>query len=265
VALNPRIRDWAGRTVWLVGASTGIGRATAALLHARGAQVVVSARGASALEAFVAAHPGSLALPLDATDRPAMQAAAAQIVQRFGRIDLAMYCAGTYRAMRATAFDFEVALQHVQINQVGALVMLDAVMPQLLRQAAQPDPRLGAGHISLVSSVAGYRGLPQSLAYGPTKAALINLAETLHLDLEDRAIGVSVINPGFVETPLTAQNQFRMPALITPEAAAAEIVQGWESGRFEIHFPRRFTLWMKAMRHLGYGAYFAAVRRSTGL
>jgi NAD(P)-dependent dehydrogenase (short-subunit alcohol dehydrogenase family) len=225
----------------------------------------VSARSAAALDAFVAEHPGSEALALDATDRAAVKNAAERIVNTHGRIDLAMYCAGTYRAMRATEFDFDVAQQHVQVNYVGALVMLDAVLPVVLKQARQPDPRLGAGHISLVSSVAGYRGLPQSLAYGPTKAALINLAETMHMDLEALRIGVSVINPGFVETPLTAQNSFRMPALMSPEDAAKAIVRGWEDGRFEIHFPKRFTLWLKALRLLGYGAYFAAVRRSTGL
>ncbi len=265
MALNPRITAWQGRTVWLVGASTGIGRATAARLHALGARVVVSARTAAPLEAFVQAHPGSEALPLDATDRVAMKAAATHIVERHGRIDLALYCAGVYRAMRATSFDLDQAVQHVQVNHVGALVMLDAVLPQLLAQARHPHPQFGAGHLSLISSVAGYRGLPQSLAYGPTKAALINLAENLHLDLAPHRLGVSLINPGFVETPLTAQNAFRMPALITPEEAAEAIVQGWARGDFEIHFPKRFTLMLKGLRHLGYGAYFAAVRRATGL
>ncbi len=259
--LNPRIESWAGRTVWLVGASTGIGRATASRLHGLGARVVVSARNGPALDDFVAAPAGSQALVLDATDRAALHAAAAQIVGAHGGIDLAMYCAGTYAAMRATDFNLETALRHVQVNQVGALYLLDAVLPQLLQQG-----RAGrGGHISLVSSVAGYRGLPQSLAYGPTKAALINLAETLYLDLQPLGVGVSLINPGFVETPLTAQNTFRLPALITPDQAARAIVDGWGRGDFEIHFPKRFTLWLKGLRLLGYGAYFAAVRRSTGL
>ena len=271
MALNPRIRSWAGRTVWLVGASTGIGRATASRLHSLGARVIVSARNQGALDKFVAEHARSDALALDATDRAAMHDAAAHIVRVHGRIDLAVYCAGIYSAMRATEFNFDVAERHVQVNYVGALVMLDAVLPHVLAQARKAGAgKVGArdtfrGHISLVSSVAGYRGLPQSLAYGPTKAALINLAETLHLDLEPMGVGVSVINPGFVETPLTAKNDFRMPALITPEQAAVAIVRGWEAGDFEIHFPKRFTLWLKALRHLGYGAYFAAVRRSTGL
>ena len=262
--LNPRIDSWAGRTVWLVGASTGIGRATAARLHGLGARVIVSARSRDALDSFVAEHPRSDAIALDATDRDAMHDAAARIVSVHGRIDLAMYCAGTYAAMRATDFDLDVALRHTRINYDGALVMLDAVLPQMLRQA-KAGHKLGAGHISLVSSVAGFRGLPQSLAYGPTKAALINLAETLYLDLQPQGIAVSIINPGFVETPLTAHNQFKMPALITPDEAALEILRGWRHGDFEIHFPKRFTGWLKAMRHLPYSAYFATVRRSTGL
>ena len=121
------------------------------------------------------------------------------------------------------------------------------------------------GHVSLVSSVAGFRGLPKSLAYGPTKAALINLAEALYLDLHALGMGVSVVNPGFVATPLTARNDFTMPALITPEAAAAAIVRGWEDGEFDIHFPKRFTRWMKWLRLLPYRWYFPAVRRFTGL
>ena len=262
MSLNPRIERWAGKTVWLVGASTGIGRATATALHAAGARVVVSARGREALDRFVGEHPGSDAIALDATDRDAMRDAAQHIARVHGRIDLAMYCAGTYKPMRAPAFELDVALQHVQVNYVGALYMLDAVLPVLQAQAKAGKE---AGHISLVSSVAGFRGLPQSLAYGPTKAALINLAETLYLDLQPLGIGVSLINPGFVETPLTAQNQFKMPALITPEDAAREILRGWKKGEFEIHFPKRFTFWMHALRHLGYGPYFAAVRRSTGL
>ena len=255
--LNPRIENWSAKVVWLVGASTGIGRATAELLHEHGAQVVVSARNAAALQAFEAQHAGSLGLALDATDRAAMTAAAQRIVERFGRIDLAVYCAGYYKAMRATQFDLDEMLKHDQVNYVGALHMLDVVLPVLLRQQA--------GHVSLVSSVAGYRGLPNSLAYGPTKAALINLAQTLYLDLHPLGIGASVINPGFVETPLTSKNEFTMPALITPEQAAQEILRGWEAGEFEIHFPKRFTLWLKALSHVGDWLYFKAIRRATGL
>ncbi|MCI1192533.1 SDR family NAD(P)-dependent oxidoreductase [Calidifontimicrobium sp. SYSU G02091] len=259
--LNPPITDWTGRVVWLVGASSGIGRATAEHLHALGARVVVSARNAAALDAFAAQHAGSVAVALDATDRDAMRTAAVRIVERHGRIDLAVYCAGHYKPMRATAFDLDDALRHQQVNYVGALHLLDAVLPHLLRQAGAGQP----AHLSLVSSVAGYRGLPKSLAYGPTKAALINLAETLYLDLHPLGVGVSVINPGFVDTPLTAQNEFRMPALIGSDEAARQIVAGWQKGRFEIHFPKRFTHALKALSVLSDALYFAAIRRATGL
>lgn len=255
--MNPRITDWSGKRAWIVGASSGIGRATASLLHARGAQVIVSARGSAALAHFVATHPGAEALALDVTDAGSLHAAAASLRQRHGDVHLVMYCAGHYRAMSAATFDLAEALKHQHVNYVGALNLLDAVLPMLLLQADAGT----AAHLSLVSSVAGYRGLPQALAYGPTKAALINLAETLYLDVAARGVGVSLINPGFVETPLTAQNRFPMPALMQPEAAAAAIVQGWERGAFEIHFPKRFTLALKMLRPLADSLYFAAVRR----
>jgi NAD(P)-dependent dehydrogenase (short-subunit alcohol dehydrogenase family) len=255
--LNPRIADWHGRVAWIVGASSGIGRATAAALHARGATVIASARQAGDLAQLAAGRPGLTALPLDVTDRDAVQCAGHRVQALHGQLDLLLHCAGHYRALRATEFDLDEMLRHQQVNYVGALHLLDAVLPGML--AAR------RGHISLVASVAGYRGLPNALAYGPTKAALQNLADVLYLDLHERGIGVSVVNPGFVRTALTAANGFRMPALLTPEQAAAEIVRGWERGRFEIHFPRRFTLWLKMLSHLGHGLYFAAVQRATGL
>jgi NAD(P)-dependent dehydrogenase (short-subunit alcohol dehydrogenase family) len=260
MSLNPKIQSWQGKVVWLVGASTGIGRATAAALHELGAKVVVSARSTEGLNSFVAEHPGSVALPLDAADAQSVKAAADIILSK-GALDCVVYCAGHYREMRAESLDLADMLRHVQINYLGALNLLDAVLPHFLARALTGKP----GHISLVGSVAGYRGLPQSLAYGPTKAALINLAETLYLDLHDKGIGVSIINPGFVETPLTARNQFTMPALISPEQAATGIVKGWAQGRFEIHFPKRFTLWMKALQLLPYRLYFALTRRFTNL
>ena len=256
MAHNPPINDWRGKTVWLVGASTGIGRATASALHTQGAKVIVSARSQPALDAFAAEHPGSTVVAMDAADAAAVEAAA-QTVLALGTLDLVLYCAGYYKEQRATQFDLAQMLRHNQVNYVGALYLLAAVLPHFLARKA--------GHISLVSSVAGYRGLPQSLAYGPTKAALINLAETLHVDLEDQNIGVSLICPGFVDTPLTAQNKFAMPGLIKPEQAATEILRGWAKGEFEIHFPKRFTLLMKALALLPPMLYFPVIRRFTGL
>jgi len=251
--------DWHGRTVWLVGASSGIGRATASALHARGARGVVSARSAAALTAFVDTHPGAVALPLDVTDAQAVHHAAHTLAAQ-GRLDCVVYCAGHYHAMQASHLDLNDLLRHNQINYVGALHLLAAVLPLLLKQA--PDRASGQrAHLSLMGSVAGYRGLPNSLAYGPTKAALINLGETLYMDLHDQGVGVSLINPGFVDTPLTRQNQFKMPALISPEQAAQEILHGWARGEFEIHFPKRFTLWLKLLALLPYRLFFAATRQ----
>ena len=269
-----RFTDWHGQHVWLIGASTGNGRATAALLHRRGAQVTLSARSAAALDAFVAEHLGAQALALDATDADAVHAAAQRLLQQHGRIDLAMYCAGHYRPLpgddgdglrpgRRTAPPASQRGGRAEPAGCRAAPVAAPVLPPLLRQAAAGAP----AHLSLVASVAGYRGLPNALAYGPTKAALINLAEVLYLYLylylylHARGASVSLINPGFVETPLTAQNSFHMPALITPEAAAEAIVAGWEKGEFEIHFPKRFTRLLKAMRQLPDRLYFGAVRR----
>jgi NAD(P)-dependent dehydrogenase (short-subunit alcohol dehydrogenase family) len=253
--MNPRLDDWAGRRAWLVGASSGIGAAVASALHARGAMVFVSARGAPALQAFAQRHPRAIPLPLDVTDAGAVRAAA-RVVREAGPPDLVLYCAGHYKPLRATAFDLAEMLRHQQVNYVGALHVLDAVLPPMLHA--------GSGHLSLVASVAGWRGLPRSLGYGPTKAALIRLAETLSIDLRPRGLGVSVVNPGFVETPLTAGNDFRMPALIQPEEAARQVLRGWARGDFEIHFPKRFTVPLKLATLLPFGIYQALVRRTTG-
>jgi len=250
--LNPPLLDWHGKTVWIVGASSGIGEATAAALHRLGARVVVSARNAQSLATFVGQHPDSRALALDATQPEAVKAAASQLLAQ-GPLDCVVYCAGHYRAMRADAMDVADMRRHCEVNYLGALYLLDAVLPALLAR--------GAGHVSLVGSVAGYRGLPNSLAYGPTKAALINLAETLYQDLHGKGLGVSLINPGFVQTPLTAGNDFAMPALLTPAQAATAIIQGWARGAFEIHFPKRFTLGLKVLRLLPNRLFFRLVRR----
>jgi NAD(P)-dependent dehydrogenase (short-subunit alcohol dehydrogenase family) len=259
---NPPITDWRGLRVWVVGASSGIGRATAELLIARGARVMVSARSAEALHRLVLQHtrtgepPMVQAWPLDVTDAASVGAAAHGMLAQ-GPLDMVFVCAGHYRELRATAYDLAEMQRHMAINYTGALNVLAAVLPALLSQ--------GSGHISLVSSVAGFRGLPKGLAYGPTKAALTHLAETLYLDLSPRGLGVSVVHPGFVKTPLTARNEFSMPALISTEQAAAAIVEGWSEGAFAMHFPKRFTRWMQLLRVLPYRLYFPAVRRFTGL
>lgn len=260
MALNPTISNWTGRRVWMVGASSGIGKATASALHAQGAHVIVSARNQAALDEFVTAHPGSTAIAVDTANDQQILDVSQQILAD-GPLHMMCYCAGTYREMRATEMDLPQMLHHIEVNYAGVLKVLHAVLPTMIAAAKNRQ----AAHISMVSSVAGFSGLPKSLAYGPTKAALINLAETLYLDLHDLGMGVSVINPGFVDTPLTQGNAFDMPALITPETAANAMLEGWAQGAFEIHYPKRFTLVMKLLRLLPYRLYFPAVRRFTGL
>lgn len=266
--LNPRIAGWTGRRVWIVGASSGIGAGLARALHVRGARIAVSARRADALrEAIAADRPmppdapdvriEPVVLPLDVTDAEAVAAACAQLDAQWGGIDLVLWVAGIYQPMRAQSFDLAVAHRMLETNYGAVYGGLAAMLPTMLRQRS--------GGIALVSSVAGYSGLPQALAYGPTKAALINLAESLYLDLRPAGIAVYLVNPGYVDTPATASNGYRMPALISVGEAADATLAGIEAGRFEIHYPRRFTTWLKLARLLPYRLYFALVRRVTGL
>jgi len=255
--MNPRIKDWRGQRVWIIGASSGIGAETARALLARGATLALSSRNMEGLQAIASDHPDSLVLPLDITDHASVIAARDRILANWGDIDLVLVVAGTYNKMRADDFDLAVAERMVDINLRGPLFCLDAVLPMLLAQ--------GKGGIGIVASIAGLSGLPQALIYGPTKAALINLCESLYLDLRPRGIGVYLINPGFVATPLTSGNEFPMPALISASTAAAEILRGIERGEFHIHFPKRFTNWLRLLRLLPYRWYFWLIHKATGL
>ena len=250
--MNPKITDWRGKRVWLVGASTGIGAAFARELHGRGARLALSARSPDKLQALNLA--GALLLPCDATDAARLAEAHASLLAAWQGVDLVIYLAGDYVPMTADNFDLARAEQVMAVNFNGALRLAATVMPSL-------SP---GGGIAFVASVAGYRGLPRALCYGPGKAALIHLAECLHLDLAPRGIGVWVINPGFVQTRLTDRNDFAMPSLLTPEAAALAMVDGLRSGNFEIHFPKRFTRWLKLFSLLPYRWYFPLIRRITG-
>ncbi|MBL0352772.1 MAG: SDR family NAD(P)-dependent oxidoreductase [Dechloromonas sp.] len=250
--MNPKITDWSGKRVWLVGASSGIGAALARELAGRGARLALSARSVDKLRAL--AIENALLLLCDATDTASLAAARASLLAAWRGIDLVIYLAGDYVPMRAADFDLAVAERVVTVNFNGAMRLAATVLPDL---------RAGGG-IVFVASVAGYRGLPKALAYGPGKAALIHFAECLHLDLAPQGIGVWVVNPGFVATQLTAKNDFAMPALLTPGEAALATVDGLKTGKFEIHFPKRFTRVMKFLALLPYGLYFPLVRRLTG-
>ncbi|GAB3546701.1 SDR family NAD(P)-dependent oxidoreductase [Noviherbaspirillum agri] len=250
--MNPKITNWQGKRVWLVGASSGIGAAMARELHSRGALLALSARSADKLQAL--GIDDVLLLPCDATEAADLARARKALLAALGGIDLVVYLAGDYVPMRANDLDLARAEQVVAVNFNGAMRLAATVLSDL-----QPG-----GGIAFVASVAGYRGLPKALCYGPGKAALIHFAECLHLDLASRGIGVWVINPGFVQTQLTAKNDFAMPALLTPEQAATAALDGFRSGGFDIHFPKRFTRVMKLLSLLPYRWYFPLVRRMTG-
>lgn len=243
--------------MWVIGASTGIGAETARLLLQRGARVALSARNLATLQEVSGGHQHALPLALDITDHATVMAARDVIIDQWQGIDHVLIVAGGYNEMRADSFDLDAANKLVDLNVRGVLNCLDAVLPMLIEH--------GRGSLGIVSSVAGYSGLPKALIYGATKAALINLAESLFLDLRPRGVGVYLINPGFVETPLTAGNDFPMPALVSASFAAKQIVQGMERGRFHIHFPGRFTNWLRLGRLLPYRLYFWLIHKATGL
>jgi NAD(P)-dependent dehydrogenase (short-subunit alcohol dehydrogenase family) len=263
MSMNPVIDDWRDQYVWIIGASTGIGAATAAALLARGAHVALSARRQDALEQLARADAAAdadgraLAVALDVTDPASVVRAKDAIVALWPRIDLVLLVAGGYNEMRADSFDLEQANLLIDLNLRGVFNCLAPVLPMLLKQHG--------GGIGIVSSVAGYSGLPKALVYGPTKAALINLAESLYFDLHPRGLGVYLINPGFVDTPLTKNNDFPMPGLMQPADAARELLRGIERGAFHIHFPRKFTNNLRLARLLPYRLYFWLIAKVTRL
>jgi len=227
-----------GAVVWITGASSGIGESLARELAGRGARVAITARRGDRLDAI--AGDRILSVPADVTDLDAMRAAAARVEEELGPIDLAVLNAGTWRQMDVTAWDTELFRLHVETNLMGMVHGIDAVLPGMRRRRG--------GVIAGVSSVAGYRGWPSSEAYGSTKAAEINLLESLRIDLLPLGIRVLTVCPGFVRSDLTSQNTFRMPFLMEPPDAAARIADGIAREKAEIVFPLPMMLLMKATR-----------------
>jgi NAD(P)-dependent dehydrogenase (short-subunit alcohol dehydrogenase family) len=242
---------------WVTGASSGIGEALALRLARVGRRVVASARGEEARAALAATSGGRVApQPLDVCDAAACARAVASIEEREGEIGLAVLNAGTHVPMSASDFSVATLRRLAEVNLFGVANCLE---PLLARMAARRR-----GHVAIVASVAGYGGLPTAAAYGPTKAALINMAESLKLDCDRLGIKLQLVDPGFVRTPLTDRNEFPMPFLMPVDEAVEAFVAGLASDRFEIVFPRRFALLLKMLNLLPYPAYFALVRRMTG-
>lgn len=249
--MTEKRREWSH--VWIVGASSGIGRALAVRLAGKGIRVTASARSADDLNGLAAEFPGLVdALPLDVTDADSCRNAARHLDEQPAPPDLVVLAAGTYRPEQSVVFDGDLIRRTNAVNFIGTVNMLDAILPGFMQR--------GRGHIALLASVAGYRGLPNAAAYSASKAALIGLAESLQPALLSQGIRLRLINPGFVRTRLTAQNPFPMPFLIDPETAAAQIEKGLAGNRFEITFPKRFTWIMKLIRLLPYALYLPLAR-----
>ncbi|QLG87505.1 SDR family NAD(P)-dependent oxidoreductase [Chitinibacter bivalviorum] len=252
-SLNTPIADWGAQRVWLIGASSGIGAALAKQMLNAGAEVVISARRLPQLQQVAADYQKAHIVPLDVSDQAAWAAAYAQVVHRIGTPDLVVFCAADYRPERSWEVNVSQAESTLRINLLSAYAAIEQVLPAMLAR--------GTGGVALIASVAGYLGLPNASVYGPSKAALINLAEILYSDLHPKGLNVYLINPGFVKTGLTAKNTFAMPALQTPQQAAMAIWQGISAGEFEIHFPRRFTRWLKLLQLMPYRLRFALFER----
>jgi NAD(P)-dependent dehydrogenase (short-subunit alcohol dehydrogenase family) len=222
---------------------------------ARGAKVALTSRNRDALTALADAN--ALVVPADVTDRASLSAAFDEVCATLRR-----HRRGDHQR-RHPSTGARLGTRCRGGGKAGAGE--SARRDQCQRAAGAVLRARGSGRLAITASVAGYGGLPTGLVYGATKAALINFAETLYLDLAPRGVAVHLINPGFVKTPLTDLNEFKMPALIEASEAAREILAGIEAGAFEIHFPKRFTRVLKALNLLPYRAYFPLVHRITGL
>ena len=241
------------RLVWLVGASSGIGKALAMQMANAGWQVAISARRLAPLQAMQAQFPTLYPYTLDVTDAGVVQQVFATICSQHGVPDICLFNAGDYEPMPVEAFDLELFRKLTAVNYLGMVNGLNAVLPLMLER--------GRGQILLTASLSAYRGLPRAAPYSASKAAVLNLAEALHPELKIKGILLRVINPGFVRSALTDKNPFAMPFLMDAEEAAAVIMRELDGSHFEITFPKRFALLMKLLRLLPYRWYFWITRR----
>ncbi|MBI1239412.1 MAG: SDR family NAD(P)-dependent oxidoreductase [Alphaproteobacteria bacterium] len=244
---------------WVTGASSGIGAAVALLLVRQGWRVVVTARRESELQHLADAArslPGAIhVFPADVTDQAAIRKVVEDVEEAMGPLTLAILNAGVYLPVDGLAPDPALFERSFAVNVLGTANALGAVVPKMVARQK--------GQIAIVASVTGYGGLPTSAAYGATKAALINMAESLWFDLNNAGVRIQIVNPGFVKTPATDQNDFDMPYLMGAEEAARRLVRGLKRSGFEITFPRRFTYQLKALQFLPYWLYFRIVGSRT--
>ena len=240
---------------WITGASSGIGAALAQELAERGWTVAISARRQSELSTIAAANERIHAYVCDVTDREAMRKTAADIEAAHGPIALAVLNAGIYLPTNLPEFDADLFDRSFEVNLGGVVNGLNALVPGMVQR--------GEGHISFVASVTGYGGLGTSAAYGATKAALLNMAESMAMDLRANGVHVSSIAPGFVRTPATNSNEFPMPFIIEAEAAAKRIADGLARNKTHIAFPKRFTFLLRLINLLPRSLYVKLVGKVT--
>ncbi|MFV0367206.1 MAG: SDR family NAD(P)-dependent oxidoreductase [Hyphomicrobiaceae bacterium] len=244
-------------TVWITGASGGLGREIARRLAQRGCSVAVSARSAEKLDDLCATSARLHAFPLDVRDKEKSAAVVNQIVKTLGVPDLVILNAGIGKFKKATRFDADAFRTAFETNVIGMGNALEAIIPAMVAR--------GSGHIALMGSLAGYRGFPRAAHYAPTKAAVRSLAECLYLDLEDKGIEVTVINPGYVETELTDGLDVPMPGLMALAPAVDRIIRGLEKEKYEIAFPFPMAMLVKLGVRVSNYSYFFATRWTMGL
>lgn len=242
---------------WITGGGSGIGRALALALSHNGWRVAISGRDPEKLARACGEDPDGrlLAVPLDVTDASAVCRAVADIEQHHGAIALAVLNAGDYQPMALEQFDGRLFRHLMEVNYLGVVHGMEALLPSMRAR--------GCGQILINASLSGYRGLPLAAPYGATKAALINLAESLRNECLAAGIRLRLINPGFVRSPLTDRNDFDMPFLTEPERIAEHVVRALDRGHFEIAYPRAMHWLMSMLRLLPYRMYFAVVKRMT--
>ncbi len=236
------MQNYNNKNIWIIGASFGIGEELYFQLSKFGANLIISARSSKKLEKIIGDNKNHLTLEMDVTDEISVNLAVEKLQQNFQKIDLIIFCAGIYQPMNIDNFDLKKAKEISKTNYVGMLNLLAAILPMIKQK--------NLGHLAIISSVASYFGMNNSLSYGASKAALSNLAESLYLELQKYEVKVQLINPGFVKTRLTGQNNFRMPFIITPQKAVEIIIKELKTNKFEIFFPKNFVWAMKLIRFL---------------
>jgi len=235
------------RKIWITGASSGIGKALSEKFASEGWKVAVSARRKEILD-IMANNENISSYPLDVTSQEQVNNISSKIIDDFGGLDLCVFSSGTYDPKLEQEINIKQNKFVMETNFFGVLYCIKSVEKYF--------KNIKKGHISIVSSVAAYRGLPNSSGYGPSKAALTNLAESLYFDFKKYYVRISLISPGFIKTPLTDKNEFPMPFIKTPEFAAEKIFNGLTKGKaFEIHFPKELTFLLKFLRVLPYRIY----------